>query len=185
LVKILVIGDTHIPERAHEIPRQILDMIGGEHFDFVLCTGDLTDERVKELFARLGKLYVVRGNMDFLNLPQSAQIEADGFTLGLIHGDTVYPRGDERELAKEAQKRHVDILISGHTHRLAVSSTEIERRKVLLIDPGSATGVWGGGPASGIPSFVILEIKRNQVIVTSFELVGESLRKSKYVFEKI
>lgn len=184
MVRILLIGDTHIPERAREIPRQILDRIEDGHFDLVLCTGDLTDERVNERLAQLGKLYVVRGNMDFLTLPKSAHIEADGFTIGLVHGDMVYPRGDERGLAREAQKMHVDILISGHTHRLAVSSTEIEHRKILLIDPGSATGVWGGGPASEIPSFAILEIKGNHAVVTGFELVGESLRESNYVFEK-
>jgi len=178
LLKVLVIGDIHIPERAHTIPKPIMDKIGTEQFDFVLCTGDLTDERIMKLLSHFGKLYVVRGNMDFLALPKSVRIEAEAFTIGLIHGDTVYPRGNIKELAREAQRMDVDMLVYGHTHRLSVNEVGTESREVLLLDPGSATGCWSGGLASFTPSFIMLEIVRNEAIVHSYELKGEVLEEN-------
>lgn len=175
MLKILVIGDTHISERAHTIPKPIMDKIESERFDFVLCTGDLTDEGIMKLLFQLGKLYVVQGNMDFLALPKSARIEAEGFTIGLIHGDTVYPRGNIKELTGEAQRMNADILVYGHTHRLSVNEVKVESREVLLLDPGSATGCWSGGLASFTPSIIMLEIVGSEAIVHSYELKGEAL----------
>lgn len=183
-MRLLIIGDTHIPERASVIPKQITDKIESEKFDLILCTGDLEDEAVMRYLSHLGKLHAIRGNMDYLTLPKETKIGVKSFIVGLIHGDAVYPRGDPRRLAKEAQRIGVDILISGHTHRLSINEMRIEDKKLLLLDPGSATGVWGGGPASHIPSFIILEIEDKHATVHVFELVGNSLRERVYKFEK-
>jgi putative phosphoesterase len=178
LLKLLIIGDLHIPERASSIQKPIMDKIGNERFDFVLCTGDLTDEGSLKFLSNLGKLYAVQGNMDLLALPRSAKIEAEAFTIGLIHGDTVHPRGSIKGLANEAQRMNVDIIVSGHTHRLSINEANVNSRELLLLDPGSATGCWSGGPASFTPSFIMLEIAGNEATVHSYVLKGEVLKKS-------
>ena len=113
--------------------------------------------------------------MDFLTLPKSARIEAEAFTIGLIHGDTVHPRGNIKGLVREAQRMNADILVYGHTHCLSTNEVRAEGLEVLLLDPGSATGCWSGGSASFTPSFIMLEIVRNEAIVHSYELKGEVL----------
>ena len=168
----------HIPERAHMIPKPIMDKIGSERFDLVLCTGDLTDERIMQLLSQLGKLYVVQGNMDFLALPKSARLEAEGFTIGLIHGDTVYPRGNIKGLTGEAKRMNANIMIYGHTHSLSINKVEAESCEVLLLNPGSATGCWSGGLASFTPSIIMLEIVSDEAIVHSYVLKGEALEGS-------
>jgi putative phosphoesterase len=183
-LKLLIIGDTHIPERASVIPKQITDKIESEKFDLILCTGDLEDESVMRYLSRLGKLYVSRGNMDYLTLPKEAKIDVKNFIIGLIHGDAIYPRGNPSKLAKEAQRISVDILISGHTHSLSISEIKKDDEKLLLLDPGSATGAWGGGPASHIPSFIILEIENSHATIHAFELVDNSLKERVYKFGK-
>jgi len=174
----------HIPERAQAIPRPITERITKETFNLVLCTGDLTDESTMKFLASLGYVQSVRGNMDFLKLPEEVKLKVEELTIGLIHGDTIYPRGDSRKLATIAQRMNVDILISGHTHRLSVQEVKVNNRKVLLLDPGSATGVWGGGPASYIPSFLILKIAENRVEIQTFQLRGSLLEEKILKFEK-
>ena len=184
VLRLLIIGDTHIPERASVIPKEITDKIESVKFDFILCTGDLEDESVMRYLSHLGKLYVCRGNMDYPPLPKEVKIDLKNFTVGLIHGDAIYPRGNPRKLAKEAQRIGVDILISGHTHSLSVRETKNGGEKLLLLDPGSATGVWGGGPASKIPSFIILEIDNEHATIHAFELVDNSIKETVHKFEK-
>ena len=183
-MKLLIIGDTHIPERAPVIPKQITDKIESEKFDLILCTGDLENESVVSYLSHLSKLYISRGNMDYLTFPKEAKIDAEHFKIGLIHGDTIYPRGNPSKLVNEAQRIGVDILISGHTHSLSVNEIKKDDSKLLLLNPGSATGAWGGGPASHIPSFIILEIVNNHATIHAFELVNDSLKERVYKFGK-
>jgi hypothetical protein len=167
-MKILVIGDTHIPRRASRIPREISSLIENEKFDKIICTGDLTDKKVLDYLKSLSEVTIVKGNMDHLPLPEYQVFNAEKIKIGLIHGDQVYPRGDRMQLKAIAKKLGVDLLISGHTH-----SPDIHLDEVLLINPGSATGVWGGGGGSLKPSFMILEIDDRNVVVNLYELDKE------------
>jgi putative phosphoesterase len=183
-MRLLIIGDTHIPERALKIPELILDAIKQNNFDFVLSTGDLTHERVFEYLKRLGKeVRAVRGNMDHLRFPKSEKLKVDSIIIGLIHGDQVFPRGNTDQLTEIASEMNVDVLISGHTHRLSIDEVKLNKKKILLLNPGSATGVWGGGPASYIPSFIIVEVENGRKTVHAYELINNKLEKETYVFE--
>lgn len=161
----LVIGDTHIPERASKLPDVVEEFITSQTFDVVACTGDLTGRNVLELLSSLAKkMFVVRGNMDHLPLPEYEVIDAGELRIGLIHGNQVYPRGNRNQLIRIAKKMGVNVLISGHTH-----SPDIYLKDVLLLNPGSATGVWGGGNASLTPSFMILNIDGPKIDVELYE----------------
>lgn len=168
----LLIGDTHIPNRAHWIPNELLAQIQRESIDLVLCIGDLTDESILRFFRELGELHVVRGNMDHLQLPKTDMIEIRGIRIGLIHGHGIYPRGDVKQLLEIARNMNVNILISGHTHQQLIH-TQTTPEKITLLNPGSATGAWGGG-GQGPPSMMLMKIE-DECVLRSFKLIRGQL----------
>ncbi|MHC1635293.1 MAG: YfcE family phosphodiesterase, partial [Candidatus Methanospirareceae archaeon] len=163
-VRILVIGDTHIPSRAPGIEERLVEKIREEEPDYVFCTGDLTDEKLISFYESIGKLYLVAGNMDYIDAKKEEKVEIKGIRIGLIHGDEIYPRGDVEKLSRIAKKLDVDILISGHTHKPMIKEKEVGGKEVLLLNPGSATGAWGGGGGTGIPSVMFLDIEEGKKV---------------------
>ena len=185
MFRVLLIGDFHIPSRVQKIPDQILDRIKEESFDLVLCTGDLTDQSIVKILAGFGKPYIVRGNMDYLTYPEGCKVKVEDFIVGLTHGDTVYPRGDTHKLARIATRASADILISGHTHRPSIDEVTTEAgKRILLLNPGSATGVWSGEGAVGNPSFMILLVRAGEATIKVFEMNRGRLEERIYLFKK-
>lgn len=181
----LVIGDTHIPDRAERVPRALEESIRGYRFDYVFFTGDLTSKTVEEWLRPLGEhLYIVRGNMDYLPYRTSYVVELGEIKVGLIHGDQVHPRGDIRKLTHIAKRLGADLLISGHTHYPVVALSDSS--DVLHLNPGSATGVWGGGGGSMRPSLMIMYIHSAGISVDLIELdpLRRELSRREYVAEK-
>ncbi|MHA1712313.1 MAG: YfcE family phosphodiesterase [Candidatus Freyarchaeota archaeon] len=176
---ILVIGDFHVPDRVPEVPQQVKRFVESNSFNIILSTGDLTSEKVLEWLKRQAPLKVVMGNMDYLPLPKEEKIEVHRLKIGLTHGTGVWPRGDERQLVKIAERMDVDILISGHTHRPAISL----RNGRLLINPGSATGAWGGSSDWTTPSFMTMKISGEKLEVETF-ILAEKLKRQLKSFKK-
>jgi len=182
--KILIIGDTHIPRRADKIPEPILSCIDTNMpYDYILFTGDLVEESVKGLLKRWSSnLYIVKGNMDFLDLPNYLIINVCDVRFGLIHGHQVYPRGNLGGLARIADKMGVKVLVSGHTHNPFATEYKIGSKEVILLNPGSATGVWSGGVASMKPSFMICALEGSTLITKLYELDKGRLCVKNYMF---
>ncbi len=161
----LVIGDAHIPDRANGLPAKFERRINElAPFDYVLCTGDLgtSPETQRQLEGWCGNpenFHIVQGNMDYfagITHPTLQEIAiSDSIQIGLTHGHQIHPRGDRTQLAGLAKKLGVQILISGHSHAEEIFLDKKEN--VLLLNPGSCTGAWSF-VASGIPSFILLEI---------------------------
>ena len=173
-VRMLLLSDAHVPDRALEIPRTIVEWIErSKPFDIVVYAGDLTGREILEWVEGLApQSYVVAGNMDWLPLPEYHVFEIHGIKIGVVHGDQVYPRGDIKKLTRLARKLGVQVLISGHTHDpfIAVESG------VLHINPGSVTGVPSGGGGSLIPSLGIAEIDPDgNIVVRILELRNDEL----------
>ena len=182
--RILVMGDFHIPSRARWIPRPILEFLVGKRFDLVLCTGDLCTDEVQQFLSRFGPLVCVMGNMDYIHNPREFRHKIEDLVIGMRHGDEVRPRGDIEGLRTLAIRMGVDVLITGHTHVPMVKELKVRDRKILLLNPGSATGVWSGGLEHGPPSFMILEVDGNKLTVHLYKLVGEELQEETYEFVK-
>ncbi|HME56590.1 MAG TPA: YfcE family phosphodiesterase [Candidatus Lokiarchaeia archaeon] len=199
-MRVLLIGDFHVPDRASEISIGVDDSIVHESMrrkiDFLACTGDLTKADLVEpiLSSWCSEYAVVQGNMDYdlrnakgfprkylfdtgKYLPDSPDI----IKLGVTHGHMIEAqgaaRGDLTALSDLANEYCVDILISGHTH---ADSTNLITRKddgktILLLNPGSATGVWSF-VASMIPSYMMLDINQKQqklgVTITTHEFLN-------------
>ncbi|NVM54122.1 MAG: YfcE family phosphodiesterase [Candidatus Helarchaeota archaeon] len=167
---LLLIGDFHIPTREKKIPFEIWQETQNSKFDLIVCTGDLTDPELLSKLQFLAPVKIVMGNMDYYHglrkFPRSLVINLKKCKVGLIHGSGIHPRGNPEQLSKIANEMQVEILISGHTHAQSVR----QYNEILLLNPGSATGSWGGGPSTGIPSFQILEEINDEVNIVSVYL---------------
>lgn len=149
-----VISDTHIPDRAYEIPEAVFNAFKGVGMIFHL--GDLTSDHIKEELEKIAPTYCVQGNMDRyngINIPKSKIIEIEGIKIGLNHGE-VYPRGDTQQLKYIAMELGVKVLITGHTHQAFVK----EIGDLLLLNPGSPTV-----PRLTDPTVMILDVKNGQI----------------------
>ena len=136
-MKICVLSDTHIPDRARELPRILLDEAKAS--DMVIHAGDLVDAAVYRALCEACKdVRAVSGNMDPGDIkgkfPQRLLIKADWALIGVVHGWG--PPNRILETVREAFKDDSpDIVIFGHSHQ-ALSQQE---GKTLYFNPGSPT----------------------------------------------
>ena len=201
MVRILCIGDSHVPNRAKELLEQIYDKLDNitrdNLFDFTFFTGDVIKFPKLLEFLNLktrNNFYIVMGNMDYhygnRNAPIYQKLEIifenkDKITIGLTHGAQISPRGDHSQLEDLAIEKGYNIIVSGHTHKEEIFLT---KNGILLINPGSVTGAWSF-VASGIPSFIELNINKSakEIIVDLIQIDKRSREtsslKSKYFFQ--
>jgi hypothetical protein len=72
-----------------------------------------------------------------------------------------------------ARSLGVSILISGHTHTPFI----LFDSGILHINPGSVTGVWGGGGGTMTPSFIELKVlDTKRVDITLYQLENNEIR---------
>ncbi|MGN0177365.1 MAG: metallophosphoesterase [Methanobrevibacter sp.] len=151
-----LISDTHIPDRAKEIPKKVIEAF--KDVDLILHAGDLTSMEVLEKLEEIAPVMAIQGNMDRINgidLPKARVIEAEDLRIGLIHGE-VYPRADTQQLLYLARQLNVDILVSGHSHQPKIEQTE----GILLLNPGSPIV-----PRLADRTVMLLEINKKEVDV--------------------
>lgn len=161
-MKIVCIGDFHVPDRYEKIPSWEKKKIKEEAPDKIISTGDFTSEKTLKEIQRLGDTIAVQGNMDWIKLPAHGVLEIrEGLNVGVVHGNGIVPRGDIHQLSSYAKKMKARVLIHGHTHQLSIQ----KENGVLYINPGSATGSEGGGSSGEKESFVILEIEDDKAKV--------------------
>ena len=96
-----LISDTHIPDRARELPKNVISSF--ENVDLILHAGNMRKEFFKISIDELEKIaptIAIQGNMDRaagIMLPNAKVIEAEGLKIGIAHGE-VYPRADTQQL---------------------------------------------------------------------------------------
>ncbi|AVB76716.1 YfcE family phosphodiesterase [Methanococcus maripaludis] len=132
-----IISDTHIPERAKKLPKEIF-----EHFsdvDLIIHCGDVTSESVLNELKKISEILVVSGNMDYMNYPKEHELNIENFKIGIIHGNQIHPRGDTLKMKYLCLEKNWDVLISGHTHVPMIKELHAENKKILLLNPGSPT----------------------------------------------
>jgi putative phosphoesterase len=182
MITVLVLGDAHIPERAQEVPHTLKRKIEElAPVDVVISPGDYTTEDTMEWIASLGeKALMVVGNCDFgLPLPPRVTEDIGEVKVTVDHGGGVHPRGDPDQLAAIAEEEGADVIFTGHTHRPEF----MEHRGVLIVNPGSLTGVpSGGGPSPG-PSFMYGTIDGREVWMKLYMLKGDRLETEEFETE--
>lgn len=136
-MKITVISDTHMPNRARNLPTQVITSI--EKSDALIHAGDFISMDLLYYFESLSPYFEgVAGNNDGIeiisHLGKKKIIEINGYSIGLIHGDSIHSNALQR--AKQTfSKEKVDIVIFGHSH---IPYKELEDG-VLYFNPGSPT----------------------------------------------
>jgi putative phosphoesterase len=154
---IAVISDSHVPNRAPEIPKKIIEKV--EKADKTIHCGDFATEQVYgELEDFADELIAVKGNCDFFELENSETFEQDGIEIGVYHGTGITPRGDPDTLLDIAEnKLEVDVLFHGHTHQEDIHG----ENGTLLLNPGSCTGVGGGSARPSNPTMMLVQIEES------------------------
>ncbi|WP_232703365.1 metallophosphoesterase [Halobacterium wangiae] len=128
---IAVLSDTHsrdghaLAGRAREAVREA---------DLVVHAGDFTTERALDAFHEASeRLLAVHGNADDPTvqdrLPATRTLAAGGLTVAVTHRQ----RGGATALGLFGRERGADLVVSGHTHRPAVTETP----DATLLNPGS------------------------------------------------
>lgn len=130
-----LISDTHIPVRAREIPRKVLEVF--EKVDFIIHAGDLVDFSVIDKLEQLAPVLAVYGNMDGpkirgkLTKMNSAKIL--NWKIGVMHDPgALFGMRKMREIAKQ---NGFNALVYGHTHNPNIKW----EGETLFINPGSPT----------------------------------------------
>ncbi|MEU1803753.1 metallophosphoesterase [Streptomyces sp. NPDC019937] len=136
-MRLLLMSDTHLPRRAKELPRELLDQVA--RADVVIHAGDWVDAATLDLLeARSHRLIGVYGNNDGpelrSRLPEVAYAELGGLRFGVVH-ETGAAQGRERRCAERFPE--LDVLVFGHSH-IPWDSTSADGR-LRLLNPGSPT----------------------------------------------
>ena len=181
-MRLAVISDSHIPERASEIPSEFRELI--EEADHVIHAGDYESPDALATVRELASdLTAVHGNADpiDLGLPAVAAVTIEDITFVVTHGtrnlpeaavygtDGVVWSGEEwvRAIADTARVRTRSwdgagiIGIGGHTHRVEDDTFE----GVRVLNPGSVTGA---DPAEEA-TMMTIEVEDGSVDVTVHE----------------
>lgn len=136
-MKIGVISDTHIPERAEGIPPEVLE--GLKESDLIIHAGDISQPQVLEKLKKIcTNVKAVWGNMDpddiRARLPQKEIVALNGHKIGIMHG-WGHPDSLLRLLSEEFKDTGVDVIIFGHSHQ----PFNEYRNGILYFNPGSPT----------------------------------------------
>ncbi len=136
MLKIGVLSDTHIPQRAKTLPEVLVQDFSG--VDMILHAGDLVIPEVLNWLEEIAPCHAVRGNMDGPalqnQLPEKKEIRANRIRIGLLHGHGM--GGNSLQKAQvEFGSRNLDVVVFGHSHN---PYNEIHRG-CLFFNPGSPT----------------------------------------------
>jgi putative phosphoesterase len=170
---LVALGDTHIPGRAQKIPGALINEIKKVNPEKILFTGDAIIPSVIEELKKIAPVVSVRGNMDTVSAPKEEIIEWGGIRILLFHGTGILPRGDHEQLETIAKEKECRVIVTGHTHKPEIW----KGRKVVILNPGSATGAWGGSSEEGIPTIMFLESNKKLLRVTLISLVISDLKR--------
>jgi len=135
-MKVLVLSDTHIPERAKDLPKKLYQEL--EDASLIIHAGDFTEWWVFERLQGFAPLKAVKGNMDTLEvkekLPEKDIFEFEGIRIGLIHGYGS-PTETHRMVKEAFQDEDLKLIVYGHTHQPRVEKVG----DVTWLNPGSPT----------------------------------------------
>lgn len=141
-----VISDTHgvLRPEVFEVFREV---------DHILHGGDVGRPDLLIELEALAPVTAVYGNTDGFDLraklPQVAEIELDGFSIVVTHGDQF---GSPTPAALHDAFPRAEIIVFGHSHKPLL---ELVDKTVTVMNPGGA-----GAPRFGIPPSVgILELE--------------------------
>lgn len=151
-----VISDTHglLRPQAREA------LLGVDH---IIHAGDIGSLAVLQELERVAPLTAIRGNNDqqawALDIPESTSITLGAHSLYVLHSLA--------DLALDPQERHIDVVVSGHSHKPAVHRSE----GVLYLNPGSAGPRRFSLPITVAKLFLSVDTVRAEIVPLVIEAV--------------
>lgn len=136
---------------THEKPLSPALVSVAEESDFVFFLGD--GARGIGDLALHKDFYGVKGNCDFLPLPEETVVEAEGMKILLTHGHRYGVKTDLLSLALRAEELGCRLAYFGHTHTPEI----VEHGAVTLINPGSLSH-----PTFGQPTYAYTVIEKGK-----------------------
>ncbi|KAL1935286.1 hypothetical protein VTP01DRAFT_4426 [Rhizomucor pusillus] len=184
MVLVLVIGDLHIPHRAHDLPLKFKKLLVPGKIQQILCTGNITSKETYDYLKTVaGDMIVTKGDFDENpSFPQAKIVTHGNVRVGLLHGHQVIPWGDAESLDITARQMEVDVLLTGHTHKFEA----FESNGKFFINPGSATGAYStiSTESEPIPSFVLMDIQGSVVVTYVYKLIDNEVKVEKLEYRK-
>jgi len=152
IFRVGVVSDTHIPDRARNLPSALLRGLQDDEVDLILHAGDISVPRVLDELGEIAPVLAVKGNRDLLfgeELPLVRVLEINGFVVMLTHGHmglaSYWMDKFQHLMWGYRSDRYINRLINaapnasvyifGHSHK----SEEIHIDEKLFFNPGSAT----------------------------------------------
>lgn len=168
---VLVIGEFNIPHDALDIPQEFKKILVPGKISKILCTGNLVyPETLDFLRTVCNDVTLVSGQFDS-QVDQMKMIRIGDFKIGLFGANSIVNVEDVDIQAITARQYDIDVLITGDNELPKCIRSEGR----LFINPGSAT--------CG-PSFLILDVQRDNVTVYIYLLVSGELKISKVEYSK-
>jgi hypothetical protein len=134
-VRLAIIADTHMPKGNRRLPEECVARLRAT--DLIIHAGDLVGLQVLRELEAYAPVVAVHGNMDDadirLALPATAQVEAGGAKLAVIHD-----AGPARGRAERLRTRfpEADAVVFGHSH---IPLRERAPDGFQIFNPGSPT----------------------------------------------
>jgi uncharacterized protein len=135
-MKLLLLADTHIPNRAGDLPARVWDEVAGA--DVVLHAGDWVDVALlDDVEAKAARLVACWGNNDGpalrSRLPERADATLGGLRFTIVH-ETGPAAGREDRMSRLYPQ--TDVLVFGHSH---IPWDTTSKTGLRLLNPGSPT----------------------------------------------
>ncbi len=191
---VLIVGDAHVPHRKDDLPSQFRDLFslissGQTRLAHILVTGNSGSASITNYFKSLSLSTIfTRGDQDFTtetakDVKETVQIKLNKeFSLGMCHGHTICPWGDQKQLESLQRQLDVDILVSGHTHQPGVWIAEESGK--LFLNPGSVSGAYSSFTTEVTPSFILLALKASSIQIFLYQLIGNEVKVTKTEYNK-
>ena len=135
-MRLLLISDTHVPNRGRDLPAVVWERVADA--DAVIHAGDWVEPSLlDELESRTANLIACWGNNDGdelrRRLPERADVTLGGVRFTIVH-ETGAAKGREARMA--ALYPDTDVLVFGHSHIPWDTTADTGLR---LLNPGSPT----------------------------------------------
>ncbi|HSB67542.1 MAG TPA: YfcE family phosphodiesterase [Anaerolineales bacterium] len=168
MITLGVLADTHIPDRAAELPPKVLLCFKEAQVGAILHAGDVSVPRVLKQLEQIAPVYAVQGNRDIYalsRLPLQMRLNFEGVSIGLAHGHGTFSSymvdKFHRQLHGRLVERYIqrmlltfpemDVIVFGHLH--VACNFRLDGK--LLFNPGSTSYPW---PRMSPPTFGLLKL---------------------------
>uniref|UniRef100_A0A0N4ZWR1 Vacuolar protein sorting-associated protein 29 n=1 Tax=Parastrongyloides trichosuri TaxID=131310 RepID=A0A0N4ZWR1_PARTI len=182
---VLVIGDFHIPNKAHTLPLKFKKLLVPNKIQHIICTGNLCCKETYDYLRSLASdVHIVRGDVDMdSTYPFTKVISVGDFQIGLTHGHQIIPWGNEEAIESVARQMNIDVMVTGFTNECYVK----EKEKILYLNPGSVTGassICNENLEPTIPSFALMDVQADTIVTYVYKLVDDAVKVDRFAYKK-